>query len=116
MQSNGDYGSMPTLDSTCTSSSYLKETSTADIELNTVLDEDVVGSTKATRTSGVYVVQKRGKTCLPQKFDFLIKKTCLIYTLIIAGIWIMYTIPIIVFYASNITVCMMEKTLVYIYM
>lgn len=105
MQSNGSYGSMPTLDTTCTASSTAddyKDTSTSAIELNTVLNGAVVGSTKT--TSGVYVVQKKGKTFLPRRFDCLFKKTCIIYTLIIAGIWIVYTLPLIAFYATSATV------------
>jgi hypothetical protein len=44
------------------------------------------------------------KWTIPRKCDCLFKKTCIVYTLILAAIWILYTIPIIVFYATSATV------------
>ena len=109
-QSSGtdSFGSMPTLDSEFSASSSDNNSKNAasktDIELNTT------AQVHSTLTSGyVYVAGRKRKWTIPHKCDCLFKKTCIVYTLILAAIWILNTIPIIVFYATSATVCYLKS-------
>ena len=55
-----------------------------------------------------YVARWKKKWNVPYKCDCLYKKTCIIHTLIVAAIWILNSIPIIVFYATTATVCQLN--------
>ena len=87
-------GSMPTPDSTSTASSsdeVAKDTNAPtrpDVELGTASE------------TGVYVTGRGKRWSLRQKCDCLFKKSCIVYTLILTSIWILFTVPIIAFYAT----------------
>ena len=101
MQSSGvdSFGSMPTLDSEFSVSSPDKNAANeTDIELNTVAQ---VHKHEALASDHVYVVRRKRKWSAPQKCDCFFKKICIVHTLILASIWILYTIPIIIFYATS---------------
>ena len=94
---------MPTLDTFAPISDQdsSKNGGTTAIELNT--PSQASDSTQlAEKNGGVYLIRKRN---FLNKFRSLNKKMLSIYIMVLAGIWIMYSIPIIVFYASKITVC-----------
>ena len=102
MQSNGvssSFGSMPTLHSAVTATSSVQDggdvSGSTDIELGTTARDVTL-----TSSSGVYVARKRIRWNIPQKCDCLFRKTCIMYTMILATIWILFTIPIIAFYAT----------------
>lgn len=104
--SNVDCGSMPTIDTIASTSDgdFSKNgVSSTAIELTTPPRGSVNDSTKLAANGGVYVTRKRN---ILQKFDFVCKKMFAVYILILVGIWIIYTLPIIVFYASSISVSM----------
>ena len=99
MQSNvsaESFGSMPTLHSAVTATSSVQDggdvSGSTDIELGTPARDGTL-----TSSSGVYVARKRN---ILQKCDCLFRKTCIMYTMILATIWILFTIPIIAFYTT----------------
>ena len=106
MQSSGrdSFGSMPTLDSEFSVTSFdnvaKNATSKTDIELKTAAQVH-----QASASDHVYVVRQKRKWSGPHKCDCLFKKICIVHTLIVASIWILNTIPIIVFYATSASVC-----------
>ena len=99
LNSTDSFGSMPTLHSAVTATSSVQDggdvSGSTDIELGTTARDVTL-----TSSSGVYVARKRNRWNIPQKCDCLFRKTCIIYTMILATIWILFTIPIIAFYAT----------------
>ena len=103
MQSSGidSVASLPTQDTEISvSSPESNGVSRTDIELNSKAHVHAVLA-----SAHGYVARWKRKWSVPHKCNCLYKKTCIIYTLIVAAIWILNTIPIIVFYALNATVC-----------
>lgn len=95
--------SMPTLDTFAPISdqdSIKNGANTTAIELNTPPQAN--DSTQLAANGGVYIMRKKN---FLNKFRYLNKKMLSIYVMVLAGIWIMYSIPIIAFYASKKTVC-----------
>ena len=102
MQSSGidNFSSMPTLNSEVT-------TSTSDSDPKNAAGATDIGLTTAphihstSANTDVYVVGQKKKWIVPRKCDWLFKKICIVHTLLVAAIWILYTIPIFVFYATD---------------
>ena len=97
MQSSGigSLGSMPTPESTSSSDEVAKDTNAPtcpDVELGTASERG--------NETGVYVTGRGKRWSLRQKCDCLFKKSCIVYTLILTSIWILFTVPIIAFYAT----------------
>ena len=103
MQSSvvGSVGSIPNLDSEFSAfssdNSPKNGVSKTDIELNTTAQAHA-----ALASTHVY-----GAKCKSawNKCDCLFKKICIVHALILAAIWILYTTPIIIFYATSARVC-----------
>lgn len=104
MQSSAidSFASLPTQDTeiSVVSSPDRNGVSKTDIELNGKAHVHT-----ALASAHAYVAQWKRKWRVPRKCDSLYKKTCIIYTLILAAVWLLNTIPIIVFYAISTTVC-----------
>ena len=83
------------------------ETETSAVSLNTELELDSTaavtknGATKG-KPSGVYLAEREGKW--ESVRNFLFQRSCAVYSLIIALIWLFNTIPIIVYLSVNSTV------------
>ena len=71
---------------------------TTDVELKSAATVEDSGPVPKTELSGVFAPKRerwsRVKSCL-------FKKSCAVYTLIIAFIWLLHTIPIIVYFSAN---------------
>ena len=96
MQSSemSSYGSLPTLDSAVSSSDCEKtDAGSRAAHSLTAVDAEVQGH--------VYKSKLKKKWSLGQKLKCLLQRSIAIYSVLIVAIWTMFTIPIIVFYATD---------------
>ena len=75
----------------------------SELELRAAVKEE---SNAVSKASGVHVVKRRER--LDHLKNCLLSKSCAVYTLIIAFVWVLHFIPILVFIASSSTVSLFQ--------
>ena len=75
----------------------------SELELRAAVKEE---SNAVSKASGVHVVKRRER--LDRLKNCLFSKSCAVYTLIIAFVWVLHFIPILVFIASSSTVSLFQ--------
>ena len=75
----------------------------SELELRAAVKEE---SNAVSKASGVHVVKRRER--LDRLKNCLFSKSCAVYTLIIAFVWVLHFIPILVYIASSSTVSLFQ--------